>query len=165
MLEIVVAEDGMSVLKKTKTPEPKSAKELLSMYDWASDENNFFVLQLNAELKRLKKELTPSTQWDTKVLMRTQEEVIREFVDINGKPTNHIHHMVDADGRQRICFFLKTLRDYVQVPRPAKFVGFSGATDGRASNHLRVVENGALVSSNRNASIECDLHVVCSGSE
>jgi hypothetical protein len=154
-LKIVVSEDGMSVLKKTKTPEPKSAEEFVSMHhDWASDERYMAVQFLNAEFKRLKKKLTPSTTWNTKVLMRTQEEVIREFVDIKGKPTNHIHHMVDADGRQRISFFLKSLSAYVQVPRPAKFVGLSGATDGRASCPLRVVENGALVSSNRNASIE-----------
>ena len=129
IFEIVIAEDGMSVLQKTKTPDPKSAKELLvSMYDWASDENNMVVQHLNAVLKRLHKELTPSKKWDTRVLMRTQEEVIREFVDINGKPTSHIPHTIDADGRQRICFFLKTLRAHEQVPRPAKFVGFNGAS-------------------------------------
>jgi hypothetical protein len=129
IFEIVIAEDGMSVLQKTKTPDPESAKELLvSMYNWASDENNMVVQHLNAVLKRLRKELTPATKWDTRVLMKTQEEVIREFVDINGKPTSHIPHTIDADGRQRICFFLKTLKAHEQVPRPAKFVGVNGAS-------------------------------------
>jgi hypothetical protein len=135
ILEIVVAEDGMSVLEKTKMPEPKSGSALVSMYGWASDENNMVVQSLNAVLKRLKKELTSSSKWDTKVLMRTQEEVMREFVDIDGKPTSHIPYMVDADGRQRICFFLKTLRAHEQIPQAAKFVAFNGGAHPRRAMH------------------------------
>jgi hypothetical protein len=92
------------------------------MYDWEDDKNNMVVSHLDFVLKRLKKDVTPLNKWSSKVLLRTHEEVIHEFVNINGKPTNSIEYLTDDDGRQPICFFLTTLRAHEEVPRAAKLV-------------------------------------------
>ena len=101
ILQIVVAEDGMSVLEKNKVPEPKTAKDLVSMYDWSSQKNNLVVKHLDGELRRLKAELKEESKWVTKVLIETDEEIIRKFVDIDGNPTNHIESKTDEDGISR----------------------------------------------------------------
>jgi hypothetical protein len=109
-LEVVIADDGISVEERMVKPDPKNGKELVSMYNLAGDKNNIVVQHLDAVLRKLKKGITASNIWITKILLELDEEVIGEFVDIDGNPTNHIAFKTDDDGSQRICFFLKTIR-------------------------------------------------------
>ena len=43
------------------------------------------------------------------------------MVNLNGDPTKEIKFKTDADGRQRIAFFLKTLRAHEDAPEAGTF--------------------------------------------
>ena len=56
------------------------------------------------------------------------EEVIRDIVDVDGYPTNQVDYGLDSSGRQRISFFLKSVKANDKAPTPARFK--KGGDDG-----------------------------------
>jgi hypothetical protein len=87
----------------------------------ASREQHMVVQHLNAVLKRLHKEsLPPSTNGIQESLMRTQEGSRRELSEYSKADSLDIPHTDDADGRQRICFFLD-FAAHEQVPVQRNF--------------------------------------------
>jgi hypothetical protein len=135
ILQIVLSNDGRKVLKREKKPTPANSNEMLQgMYPWAQDKNNIVVAALNAELKALKKGDTVATQWVESVLLDLPEECLRNMVNLNGDPTKEIKFKTDADGRQRIAFFLKTIRVHEDAPEAGTFsncnVGTAGNQEG-----------------------------------
>ena len=109
ILKLKIADDGRSVKLMTKKPDPPKAKDMLSHYPWAKDPTNVVVVGLDAKLKKFK---DTGNQWETKTLLQLDEEVIKKFVDIDGTQSNNITCKVDVDGRQRICFMLKTVNSH-----------------------------------------------------
>jgi hypothetical protein len=94
---------------------------LMGMYPWAQDNNNIVVASVNAKLKALKKGKMVATQWVESVLLHLPEECVRNMVNLDGDPTKEIKFKTDADGRQRIAFFLKTLRAHEDTPKAGTF--------------------------------------------
>jgi hypothetical protein len=43
------------------------------------------------------------------------------MVNLDGDPTKEIKFKTDADGRQRIAFFMKTLRAHEDTPKAGTF--------------------------------------------
>jgi hypothetical protein len=122
ILQIVISNDGRKVLKREKKPMPANSNEMLmGMYPWAQDNNNIVVVSVNAAIKALKKGETVATQWVESVLLDLPEECVRNMVNIDGDPTKEIKFKTDADGRQRIAFFLKTIRVHEDAPEAATF--------------------------------------------
>ena len=110
-MEVSISEDGLSIIKVSAKPNPKDAAELLSNYPWASDSKNFVVATVNGLLNNPENGIRPEPgERDEEVLAFLDEEVMREFVDINGSPTGDIRFHTDAAGRQKITFFLKTMK-------------------------------------------------------
>jgi hypothetical protein len=144
ILQIVISNDGRKVLKREKKPTPANSNEMLmGMYPWAQDKNNVVVAALNAELKQLKKGETVATQWVESVLLDLPEECVRNMVNLNGDPTKEIKFKTDADGRQRIAFFLKTLRVHEDPPEAGTFSNCNVAsTSGAASANLEGMDVG-----------------------
>ena len=112
ILKILVADDGMSVIQKTKKPEPQPASQMLSMYPWASDRSNGIIINMDAKMKRLRKLDSKKDKWVTKTLLQLDEEVMRKFVDIDGTLSNNVFHKRDDDGRQRVSFMLKSVQSH-----------------------------------------------------
>jgi hypothetical protein len=117
ILEIKVDESGRRVIRRFKKPSATTlAKDLLlemgSSYQWASDEDNAIVTDLQAELEEIQKqrEDTRDDGWVEEVLCELDEEVVKDIVDRKGRPTNNVDFKRDECGRQRICFFLKAVR-------------------------------------------------------
>ena len=136
ILQIVISNDGRKVLKREKKPMPANSNEMLmGMYPWAQDKNNVVVAALNAEIKAVKKRETVATQWVETVLLDLPEECVRNMVNLNGDPTKEIKFKTDADGRQRIAFFLKTLRAHEDAPEAGTFSNCNvGGAAGTAGN-------------------------------
>ena len=127
MLEFWVNENGRKVMMKTKTPSANvRAKKILmemgSHYGWAANEDHNLVTELDAELDAIRaaREAPRDDGWVDNTLLDLDEEVVRSIVDYKGNPTNVIDHYKDSDGRQRICFFLKTVRSNGLAP-PARY--------------------------------------------
>ena len=109
---------------------PETGSDLVDgMYDWCNDDNNVVVRHLNNAVKSLRKRIKDCDKWDSRTLINFNEEVIRKFVDINGKQTNEVKHITDDDGRQRISFFVKTVRMHDETPEEAKLVSCNGLMD------------------------------------
>jgi len=134
-LEFVVSEDGCSVIQRSKTPQPASASTLLSHCSWAKDPFHVVVNSVNAELKTLKEKAQTKLkdQWTNHEIITLDEEVLRAFVDIRGNPTNSIGYNSDADGRQIITFFLKTMEAHRTVPSKGKFTNSNTQTSNDAT--------------------------------
>ena len=130
ILKIEIAEDGSGAIMKKKTPKPKDAKTILSMYSWSNNRDNFVVKALDSKLRSLKKEVTPSNEWKPTQIVKTNEEIIRSFVDIEGNITNDVQFKT-VEGRRVCVFFMKTLRSHESVPpKAAKFVNHDGVHAG-----------------------------------
>jgi hypothetical protein len=112
ILQFIVSEDGKSIIQRKKKPLPTSASHMLQMvYGFARDPKHMVVAQVEAELLRLKAEARPNKEWDEQTIVVFNEEVLKTFYDHKGADTNQIqYHRDQADGRQWISFFVKTLR-------------------------------------------------------
>ena len=130
LLQLVIAEDGLSVKMRTKKPCPPDATAMLNHYSWCHDKKNFVIKSLNAELKRLKMKTKPSEEWQETDVLFLQEQVIKKFVDIDGHPTNKVGFKTHASGRQTVTFFLKAVNAEEEAPSAATFSNVGGATSG-----------------------------------
>ena len=138
ILKIEVKENGMGAVMKKKVPKPTDAEEALSMFDWAKDKKNYVVKAFDAQLHELKRDIDANNEWKPIDILVTSEEVIRSFVDIDGKPTNEIKFKADKDGRKTCAFFLKTLRSHESVPKAATFVNAASTYKSTTKNGVHV---------------------------
>ncbi len=131
-IEFIISEDGFSVIKRTKKPNPSNASDLLSHYSWARDSDNVVVSTLDDKLNEIKK--NDAVEWKESELITLPKEVIRVFVDNRGRPLGDkeasVGHHTDTDGRKIVTFFLKTVDAHRTTPSKAKFSssGPSGMT-------------------------------------
>jgi hypothetical protein len=142
ILEIVVHDSGRKVMKRSKKPTAKKSASnmLLEMgYSWAGDRNHLVVASLEAELKKIQRyREIKKDDWQETTLCSLDEEVVKGFVDVNGRLINQVDHGLDEDGRQRISFFLITVR-VNNMPAPAVFRRGNGlaSVGGEQQRHGR----------------------------
>jgi len=123
-MKVFVSKDGLSVISRQKVPSPNNAADLLSHCAWATNEEHVVVSSVNGILDAIKANQKPGEQdvYTESEIVSLEEEVIRTFVDVKGKPTRNIGFNVDDDGRQIITFFLKTaVAHAATTPAEGKF--------------------------------------------
>jgi hypothetical protein len=122
VLNVVIAPDGMSVHMKIKKIECDDPTTMLSKYPWGTTHEHFVVKALGDELNYYNKNKCAAEEWTEEVILHTPEEVIREFVNVNGETNNNkIKYMTDKDGRQCISFFLQAVSHDHVAPKAGVF--------------------------------------------
>lgn len=111
ILEVNVDNTGYKVMKRSKKPsaEQDAAQMLAEMsYTWAYDSNNVVTTTLTKELNKIqeRRKATGEDPWTETVLCTLDEEVLKGTYNECGAP-DAIENVIDAEGRQRISFFLK----------------------------------------------------------
>ena len=106
--ELKICDDGYGVIERKKKPAPSSARELIEgLYpSWAHNETNFVVKALNEEISRQAPE---PNEWEEQTIIVFQEEVMRDFYDMEGNTVSTGRYYQSEDGRQMLSFFLQTV--------------------------------------------------------
>ena len=112
--KIKVSESGRSVIIRKKKPVEKNAMSFLRSLGYEFSKKHIVTAKLQEELDRLNDKKTE--EWDEDVLIDLKEEVLRDFVTEDGKPTNQIAFSLDKEERTRVAFFLQSVSNHSATP-------------------------------------------------
>ena len=118
-LQIIIDNNGMELIKRTKQPQDRFASKFCKEmgYGWADDPYNVVVSALDEEFNRLDSE---SEKWHKETLFVFDEKVFTYVTDLNGNPAK-INSSKDEDGRQRLSFFVKTVSSQIKKSTAAEY--------------------------------------------
>jgi hypothetical protein len=122
VLKVVIAPDGMSVHLKVKKTECEDPTTLLRRFRWGNNVDHFVVKTLGDELNHYNMNKNAEDEWTTEVILETHEEIVREFVNVDGEMNdNKVKYSQDDDNRQYIAFFVQTMTKAKAAPRAGVF--------------------------------------------